>query len=230
MPIIFPPIESASPEGLLAIGGNLDTETLLTAYSQGIFPWPISKESPLTWFSPDPRGIVYVEDFHISKSFTKFLKNNSLEVRFNTNFEEVLNNCASTVRKHEAGTWITQEILDGYINLFNAGYAYSVEVYNSKNLVGGLYGVTIGNFISGESMFHKESSASKLALYALISVLKHNNIEWLDTQMVTPVIESMGGTEVDRDIFLDELSKVINDKNTRDELFKTSFSKLDPLF
>jgi leucyl/phenylalanyl-tRNA--protein transferase len=230
MPIVFPPIETASPEGLLAIGGNLDVETLLTAYSQGIFPWPISTDSPLTWFSPDPRGVFFIKDLHLSKSFIKFLKNNTFEVKFNTNFEAVLRNCGSAPRKHEEGTWITQEIVNGYNCLFDAGHAYSVEVYNGEELIGGLYGVSIGNYVTGESMFHKESNASKLALYALICTLKKNNILWLDTQMVTPVIESMGGREIDRKLFLKELNKVIDIENSRDHLFKTNFSKLDPLF
>ena len=114
MPIKFPPIESASAEGLLAIGGQLDFETLKTAYQSGIFPWPISNDAPLTWFSPDPRGILKIKDFRISKSFQKFLNNTTLEVRFNTSFEEVIRCCAGVSRKHEESTWISEEIIEYY--------------------------------------------------------------------------------------------------------------------
>lgn len=226
MPIIFPPIETASPEGLLAIGGSLDEETLLTAYRQGIFPWPISADSPLTWFSPDPRGILYTEEFHCSKSFIKFLKTTTYEVKFNTNFESVLNNCAMAVRKHETGTWITQEIMDGYLDFFNTGHAYCVEVYDEGILIGGLYGVAIGKYVSGESMFHLKDNASKVALYALIGILKKNKISMLDTQMVTPIIESMGGKNISRSSFQSELNLTVKDKLTRDELFNFKFNDL----
>lgn len=230
MPIVFPPIESASPEGLLAVGGNLDAETLFTAYSQGIFPWPISNDSPLTWFSPDPRGILFLKDFHLSKSFIKFLKSNPYTIKFNSDFEAVLRNCAQAKRKHEEGTWITEDIIKGYKDFFNQGYAYSVEVYKSNHLVGGLYGVTIGNYVSGESMFHKDSNTSKLALYALVSLLKKNSIEWLDTQMVTPVIKSMGGRELSRADFINLLTKSTAGNNSRESIFNFKYEKLDPLF
>ncbi len=227
MAIIFPPLESASPEGLLAIGGHVDNQTLLTAYSQGIFPWPISKDSPLTWFSPDPRGLLFTKDFHLSKSLTKFIKSTSMQVRFNKNFDEVLKNCAEAKRKHETGTWITDEIINGYSNFFKAGHAYSVEVYKDEELVGGLYGVIIGKYLSGESMFHKETNASKLALYSLISILKINDINWLDTQMVTPIIESMGGKHLSRNIFIQQLNQAVNSNITRDEIFMHDLNSLD---
>lgn len=207
----FPPIEQADENGLLAIGGDLEVSSLLTAYKNGIFPWPISDEFPLAWFSPDPRGILDFENFHISKSFKKFLARTDMTIEFNTNFESVIMNCSMAKRKDQAGTWITDHIIEGYINLHKAGYAYSVETYLNKDgmkrMVGGLYGTCISNFFSGESMYHIEDNASKFALYALVEKLKSMNITWLDTQMVTPVVKSMGGNEITRDDFINRLKK-----------------------
>ncbi len=225
--IVFPPIESASDEGLLAIGGNLDNETLLAAYTQGIFPWPVSKETPLTWFSPDPRGLLYIENFHTSKSFLKFLKKNPFKVKFNSDFRSVIEKCCLIDRKHEEGTWITNEIINAYHSFFDDGHAYSVEVYQNEKLVGGLYGVIIGEYISGESMFFEETNASKVALHALVQVLKSNQIKWLDTQMVTPVIQSMGGEYCDRKDFIELLSKSISVKKTRKQIFRNSHEGLN---
>lgn len=198
----FPPVESADEHGLLALGGDLEVESLLLAYSQGIFPWPISKEYPLAWFSPDPRGILAFEKLHLSKSLKKFLKNNPYEVRFNTNFEAVIMNCALVKRSDNQGTWITDEIINGYIELYKRGFAYSVETYEDDHLVGGVYGVCINRFYSGESMFHKADNASKVALISLLYQLHQKGIGWLDTQMVTPVVESLGGVEIPRETYL----------------------------
>lgn len=198
----FPPIESADEHGLVAIGGDLEIDSLLLAYSQGIFPWPISEEYPLAWFSPDPRGILAFDRLHLSKSFRKFLKKNPYDVRFNTNFEAVIMNCARVLRADQSSTWITQEIINAYIELHKQGYAYSIETYLDDRLVGGVYGVCINRFYSGESMFHLEDNASKVALVSLLYLLKQRDIGWLDTQMVTPVVESLGGVEIPRETFL----------------------------
>ena len=227
MSVVFPPIESASEEGLLAIGGDLSQETLLSAYSQGIFPWPISKETPLTWFSPDPRGVLHLENFHLPKSFKKFLKKTNMIVKYNTNFEKVLLACAHTPRKNEQGTWITSEMLRGYNHFFNQGNAYSVEVYLDDKLVGGLYGVCIGGYVSGESMFHTETNASKVSLHALVTSLKHVGISWIDTQMVTPILASMGAQEITRKLFIEKLNQVINKKLGKEKIFATEFSELN---
>lgn len=205
----FPPVDSADEHGLLALGGDLDVDSLLLAYSRGIFPWPISEEYPLAWFSPNPRGILAFEKLHLSKSLRKFLKNNPYEVRFNTNFEQVIMNCAMVARADNQGTWITQEIIEGYIRLHKDGYAYSVETYLDGTLVGGVYGVCINRFYSGESMFHKADNASKVALVALLYSLNQQDIGWLDTQMVTPVVESLGGMEVPRETYLKMLEVAI---------------------
>lgn len=198
----FPPVEESDEHGLLAVGGDLEVDSLLLAYSRGIFPWPISDEYPLAWFSPDPRGILAFDKLHLAKSFRKFLKKNPYEVKFNTNFEAVIMNCARVKRNDQASTWITQDIINAYIELHKLGFAYSIETYLEDRLVGGVYGVCINRFYSGESMFHLEDNASKVALVSLMYMLKQRDIGWLDTQMVTPVVESLGGVEIPRDIFL----------------------------
>lgn len=219
MAVIFPPLDTATPEGLLAVGGQLDVETLLTAYQQGIFPWPISNHSPLTWFSPDPRGIIEINDFHIPKSLQKFLKNSPFTIKTNTCFENVIRNCAVVSRKHEKGTWISEEIIEGYTNLFHAGHAYSIEVYLKDKLVGGLYGTCIGEIVSGESMFHTENNASKVALCYLVDRLQEKKIQLLDTQMVTPIVSNFGGKEVSREYFISLLKSLDPSKPLRDEIF-----------
>lgn len=203
--IIFPPLKDADENGLLAFGGSLDTETLVTAYSAGIFPWPISEELPLAWFSPDPRGIIEYSDLKISKRLARYFSNKPMEVKFNQNFEAVIMNCAKIPRKNEEGTWITRPMIDAYINLHRAALAYSVEVYLEDHLVGGLYGTYIAGVASGESMYCTESNASKLALMVLMERLKENGISWLDTQMTTPVVESMGGSQIPRDEYVKRL-------------------------
>jgi leucyl/phenylalanyl-tRNA--protein transferase len=216
--IIFPPIENATEDGLVALGGDLEVDTLLSAYQQGIFPWPVSTEHPLAWFSPDPRGILEISELHLSKSFVKFLKKNTYQVTFNQAFDEVINQCARMARKDQPSTWITQDIILGYEKLFKVGLAYSAEVWNGKELVAGVYGVSMGDFISGESMFTKENNASKFALYSLILKLKDSGIAWMDTQMVTPVVEGFGGKYISRPEFLHMLKK-INWSRKRDDIF-----------
>lgn len=221
----FPPVESADENGLVAIGGDLEIESLLLAYESGIFPWPISEDYPLAWFSPDPRGIIKFSDFHVSKSFKKFIKKTELIVEFNQNFETVIMNCAVAKRKDQDETWITDQLIQNYINLHRAGYAYSAETYKIENgkkyLVGGVYGVCISNFFSGESMYYSEDNASKLALYKLIEKLRSNGISWLDTQMVTPIIKDLGGSEITRNEFLKLVEKSDISKRATPILFNT---------
>ncbi len=217
MKIVFPPIEQADENGLLAIGGNLSIEAIRTAYTQGIFPWPLSPEYPITWFSPDPRGVLLLEKFKITQSFKKFLKKTNFEVRFNTNFEAVIKKCRTINRSNQKDTWITSELVDAYINLFHAGHAYSVETYENNKLIGGLYGVCFGELISGESMFFEKDNASKLALYVLINKLE-NKIKWIDTQMVTPVLASFGACEIEREDFIEMLG-LLNTSKPRDYFF-----------
>ncbi len=217
--IVFPDVAFADSDGLLAIGGDLQTDTIRTAYAKGIFPWPISADFPLAWFSPDPRGILSLDEFHLPQSFKKWFKKNTFKVSFSKNFSEVIQECARMPRKDQPGTWITPDIINGYQKLFDEGNAYSVEVWDKDELIGGLYGVCFSGFISGESMFSKKTGASKLALYYLISLLKENGFSYLDTQMVTPVVELFGGKYIPREEFLNLLEDV-DWSMKRDEIFK----------
>ncbi len=205
--IEFPPLSQADESGLLAIGGDLEIESLVLAYSEGIFPWPIKEEFPLTWFSPDPRGVIPLDNLHIPRSLKKFMSKCPYEIRYNTRFEEVINECSKVPRKNQESTWITSELKQAYINLFHHKLAYSVEAYSNNKLVGGVYGVCIGEIFSGESMFHKETNASKVCLLNLIEKIKPKGIKLLDTQMVTPVIQSLGGVEIPRNVFVKEIKK-----------------------
>ncbi len=206
--IVFPPIEDADEDGLVAVGGDLEVDTLVTAYRQGIFPWPISVELPLAWFSPDPRGVIFIDETHVPKSFEKFLKKNPFRVTFNQRMKDVILECARAQRKNQPGTWITPDIIKGYEKLHRENLAYSVEVWREDELAGGLYGVTMGEFCSGESMFMKEDNASKFALWTLLMHLKSKGIRFLDTQMVTNVVEQFGGKYIARTEFLDMLEEL----------------------
>jgi leucyl/phenylalanyl-tRNA--protein transferase len=218
--IVFPEIETATEDGLVAIGGDLEVDTLLEAYKKGIFPWPISLDFPLAWFSPNTRGLLKFDELHVSKSFEKFLKKPNFEVTYNQAFSEVIKACARIVRKNQPSTWITPGIIQGYQRLFEANKAYSVEVWNHKReLVGGIYGVVMGDFISGESMFMVEDNASKYGLYSLIKKLESSGVKWLDTQMVTNIVEQFGGQYIARHEFITLLEGVNWDIN-KEEIFK----------
>jgi leucyl/phenylalanyl-tRNA--protein transferase len=217
---IFPCVDEASEDGLLAIGGSLDIETLTTAYKSGIFPWPVQDEYPLTWFAPNPRGIILKEDIHFSKSLLKFVKKSPFTVKVNIDFDKVIYECAKAKRKNEEGTWILEPIIRGYSALFDAEKAYCFSVYKDNELVGGLYGVCFGNLLSGESMFFKENNASKQALYSLLNFMIQADIPFIDTQMVTPVIKTFGGKNIDRDLFMLKL-KSLDTEISREELFSS---------
>lgn len=211
--IEFPPVDIADEQGLLAIGGDLHHDSLLLAYKSGIFPWPISEEYPLAWFSPPLRGIIKKENISLSKSTRKFLKNCDWKITFNKDFFAIITHCQETHLKSQDGTWITDEIISGYTNFFNKEMAYSVEVRDEQNeIIGGLYGVNIGHFLSGESMFYMKPYASKVALLAVLSIVKKFDIPYLDTQMVTPVTESFGATEINRIDFINTLKELMNKK------------------
>jgi leucyl/phenylalanyl-tRNA---protein transferase len=213
--ISFPPVENATEDGLLAFGGDLELSSLLMAYKQGIFPWPISQEYPLAWFSPDPRGILRYKDLNVSSSLKKILKKNKFEVKFNHDFPSVIIGCKEAHQRNGHSTWITEEIILAYINLFFSNYAYSVETYLEGRLVGGIYGVQIGCLVTGESMFHLESNASKVALVYLMEHLNLFKIDWIDTQTVTPFIKTMGGSTILRKEYLMMLKEALRRKNPK---------------
>lgn len=194
-------------EGIVAVGGVLDLPTLLEAYGRGIFPWPHA-ELPMLWFCPERRGVIFVDELKISESLRRFRRKNShLEITLNKDFDQVMRECARQPRPGQEGTWINEEILQAYRALFKAGYAMSVEVRESGELIGGVYGVLVKGVFSGESMFYKKPNASKLALWYLVEYLSEHGHKWLDVQMVTPVVESMGGRYVDRDTYLQMLGQ-----------------------
>lgn len=200
--IKFPSPQEADGDGLVAVGGDLEVDMLYEAYSKGIFPWPISPEFPIAWFSPNPRGIIDLKDWHEPLSFKKFEKKTKYKVTYNQDFYNVIKQCAMAKRKNQPSTWITPAIIEGYYQFFLAGFAYSIEVWDEDELIGGLYGVKIKKFVSGESMFSLKNNASKCALKFLIHKMKSEKIDWLDTQMVSPVVKLFGGKEISRDEFL----------------------------
>ena len=201
---IFPDPREATEDGLLCIGGSLDVPTLVQAYSKGIFPWP-QEGYPLLWFSPPKRGVLDFEEVHFPRSLLKEVKKTELKFTFNRAFDDVIQLCAAIPRSHETGTWILPEMIDAYQKFHRAGYAHSIEAWREDQLVGGLYGVYVNGVFSGESMFYVESNASKLCLMRMIAHLKSKGLQWLDTQMVTPVLEKLGGKYITRDEFLDRL-------------------------
>ncbi len=209
--IVFPPISEASEDGLVAIGGDLEVDTLLEAYGQGIFPWPLSVDFPLAWFSPDPRGVLEFSEIYVSRSLQKIMKRDLFEFRYNTSFLEIIKLCAVVPRKNQPTTWITPQIIEGYHQLHLAGHAWCVGAWQGQRLVGGVYGVKINRFRSGESMFTLEDNAGKLCLLYAIELFENEGIEWLDTQMVTPVVENLGGDYIPRDEFLEKLKLVISE-------------------
>lgn len=203
----FPHPELAldDPNGLLAFGGDLSPQRLMTAYSNGIFPW-FSEDEPLLWWSPSPRGILLLDDYHTSKSFEKFLRKTSLKVSINTAFDEVIESCADIPRGQD-GTWITEEMIEAYKRLHQEGHAHAIEVWQDEELVGGLYGVNVGSVFCGESMFHKATNASKLAFYCLVKLMQQQPFAFIDCQMPTPHLSSLGVMGVSRAHFLEALAR-----------------------
>jgi leucyl/phenylalanyl-tRNA--protein transferase len=200
--IEFPHVSEASADGLLAIGGDLSPERLLHAYANGIFPW-FDSEEPILWWSPNPRFVIYKKDLKVSKSMKQLFKKNAFRVTVNKDFKAVIENCATTKRYNQKGTWITNSMLNAYTKLHELGYAISVEVWQDKQLVGGLYGVDIGNNVfCGESMFAKVSNASK---YGFIHFIQNSNYKIIDCQLHTNHLESLGGKSISRTEFLKHL-------------------------
>jgi leucyl/phenylalanyl-tRNA--protein transferase len=198
---IFPSPRSANEHGVVAYGGDLNPNRIIQAYKQGIFPW-FESDDNLLWWSPNPRMILYPEKIKISKSLKSVIKKNTFKVTFNRDFEEVIESCSNIKRLGQKGTWITSGLKESFLNLHEKGFAISVEVWKDSKIVGGLYGLDLGNVFCGESMFSKSSNASKVALVNLSSELKKNNYKFIDCQIPTEHLKSMGGEEVSRDDFL----------------------------
>jgi leucyl/phenylalanyl-tRNA--protein transferase len=207
----FPPVDEADEHGLLAVGGDLEVSSLLLAYSNGIFPWPLSADESLLWFSPAERAVLFVDDFHISKSLKTEIRRSQYTYRINSAFSEVIEYCSDcSLRANEEGTWIIDEMKSAYIALHRAGYAHSFECYEGNELVGGLYGVAIGSMFAGESMFHRKDNTSKLSLVFLMQTLKKLGAGWLDCQQMTPLIARFGARMIPRDDFIPLLDEAIS--------------------
>lgn len=199
---VFPDPNTAlsDPNGLLAIGGDLTATRLITAYQQGIFPW-FDGDQPILWWSPDPRAVLYLNELHISHSLAKKLRQTNYSVTFDQAFSAVITACAEP-RKNSDGTWITQEMIQAYIELHAMGYAHSVEVWSETKLIGGLYGLTIGKIFCGESMFSRQADSSKIALVYLVEKLRQEHFQLIDCQVLNPHSSSLGAREIPRSEFL----------------------------
>ena len=203
----FPPLEAASPEGLLAVGGDLNPDRLLSAYRQGVFPW-FSDGQPILWWSPDPRAILYPADLHISRSLRKSLRTQGFAVTADRAFDDVIQRCAES-RNAREGTWITSGMQEAYCTLHRMGYAHSVETWQNGQLVGGLYGLAIGKAFFGESMFSQITDASKTALVALSVSLTAGGYHFIDCQVVSEHLNSLGAKAVPRYRFSSELKQAV---------------------
>ncbi len=202
----FPCVTTATPEGLLAYGGDLSPSRLLLAYRNGIFPW-YNHDDPILWWSPNPRLVLYLDEFILRKSLKKRIKH--FEIRYDTAFKEVMLECGTIDRHDQKGSWIIPEVIEGYSVLFDMGYAHSVEAWQEGKLVGGLYGVCIGKMFYGESMFAKVSDASKVAFAHLVERLKGEGFELIDCQIPSPHLESLGARTINRERFVEHLQNLV---------------------
>jgi leucyl/phenylalanyl-tRNA--protein transferase len=194
---VFPPVHGADPDGPVAIGGDLTPGTLLAAYRGGLFPMPVGRRGRIGWWSPDPRGVLVPEGLHVSRSLRRSMR--SFELRIDTAFESVVRGCADPRRPHG---WINADILEAYVRLHDLGWAHSVETWLDDELVGGLYGIAIGAFFAGESMFHRRTDASKAALVGLVELLRGTAHTLIDVQWTTPHLATLGVVDMERDEYL----------------------------
>lgn len=206
---VFPDPVEADPEGqgLICIGADLEPSTLFEAYTHGLFPW-FNEGDPICWWSPDPRCVIYPEQYRPSKTLIRSMKKYDYQVTINRAFEQVVRACALP-RNYTNDTWISEDIVQGYVELFKAGYGYSVEVWQEDQLVGGLYGVSIGKGCFGESMFSTRTDASKMAFYTLMLIGQEHQVRWIDCQLVNDHLLSLGACTLSRQDYLKSLQDVI---------------------
>jgi leucyl/phenylalanyl-tRNA--protein transferase len=198
--LFFPPPELAEADGLLAIGGDLSAERLIKAYREGIFPWYEGEH--ILWWSPDPRFVLFPGEIKISRSMQALLKKDRFSFTMNKAFDQVISQCKTVNRPGQFGTWITDEVEEAYTRLHHSGYAVSAEAWSGNGLVGGLYGLLIGKLFCGESMFSKQSNASKFAFIKLVEQLKKQGVELIDCQVYTEHLESLGARMISREKFI----------------------------
>jgi len=204
----------ADDEGLIAFGGELSPEFLLSAYSQGIFPW-FSKDEPILWWSPNPRMVLLPQNFKLNKSLLQVINKGVFDVRMDTSFREVITHCSQVPRLGQDDTWITNDMIEGYVALHELGYAHSFESYFKDKLVGGLYGVSIGNCFFGESMFFTKTDASKVALYQLVEFAKKHDFAFIDAQQPTDHLHSLGARPMERKQFLRMLEEALKNQTLK---------------
>lgn len=195
----FPDPRLARDDGILCVGGNLRVETLVDAYSHGIFPWPVSEDAPIFWFSPPRRAVIDFDSFHVTRRLAQFMRNMEWTITLDRDFPAVIRGCSTQPR---GGTWITPAMIDGYIELHRAGHAHSLECREGEKIVGGIYGVFIGGVFSAESMFFAASNASKVCLVRLVEHLAALGLTWLDVQALTPTTSAFGAREIPRAAFI----------------------------
>ena len=212
--IIFPPPELAEENGLLAVGGDLSESRVLLAYSMGIFPW-YSEEDPLLWWSPDPRLVLFPKELKLSRSLRQIINKETFRVTLDTAFEQIIRTCSEVHNNEDGGTWITEEMIESYTALHRSGYSHSVECWLGDELAGGLYGVSLGSAFFGESMFAKESNASKVAFAALVKQLTKWDFDLIDCQVTTPHLMSLGAHEIPRSEFMELLNKALTKPTTK---------------
>jgi leucyl/phenylalanyl-tRNA--protein transferase len=203
--LMFPNPLLADAEGLVAIGGDLSIPRLLLAYRSGIFPWTVK---PITWWSPSPRAIFELDQFHVSQSLAKVIRKGLFEITIDRAFREVMQGCAAPAPGRR-DTWITREFLDAYTELHEQGHAHSLECWQEGQLAGGIYGVAVGGLFAGESMFHRASNASKVALYHLVKHLRQRDFSLFDIQMLTPITSRLGAVQIPRTDYLKRLAVAV---------------------
>ena len=200
---LFPPAATADEYGFVAVGADVTPGTLLAAYRNGLFPMPIKENGMMGWWSPDPRGVLWLDDLNVSRSLGKSLKN--FEIRVDTAFEEVVVSCADPSRPKG---WIDEQIISAYLDLHNLGWAHSVEAWDKNGLAGGLYGVSIGGLFAGESMFYRRNDASKAALVGLVDLMNDGGSRLIDVQWLTGHLRAMGGSEIEREKYLKKVNEL----------------------
>ena len=207
--IWFPPLEEADPEGLVGVGGDLSPQRLLTAYSLGIFPWYSEEESPILWWSPDPRFVLPLDAVHVPRSLQRVVRRRLFRCTLNHAFGEVIRSCAASPRPGQQGTWLGRAMIEAYECLHRLGYALSVEAWREGELVGGIYGVALGRAFFGESMFYRAPDASKAALMYLIAYLRGQGYVLFDCQQDTPHMRRFGALEIPRSEFMRRLGEAL---------------------